>query len=246
MQQAGSNTEPKIDPNSLIQQLCNTASIRNFSPNTSPIRPFNPEFHSRQSNLDPYQKAFQLANTVTSSELSWHIVFATLLLPTPPWTRGLWDMLVLHRMHVQSMPRKNIEQHLTNKLYRTYEETMHWYEHEAPVAACHRVLTLMSGQQEFSTELGHKKEEGSLPWATTKGLRQEDMIKFLNGHKAVGEKFNPSCQTYAAMWLLWLQFAFLRNWNGDARIRVNSVAGVALRLMRLLCKWFGRPDLLDP
>lgn len=255
LHQAASKVETKIDPKSLTQQLCNTAAIRNFSPGTSPMQPYNPsELNSIKSEKDPYQKAFVLANTVTSSELSWHIVFRTLLLPTPVWNRGLWDMLVLHCMHVQPMPRKNIEQHITNTLYRTYEDIMYWYEHEATVAACHRVLVLVTRESEASynensgsvggsvitdgtlSSSGVSSNEGSFTWADTKGLRQDDMITFLKGHKAIGENINNACQTYAAMWLLWLQFAFLRNWNGDARIRVNSVASVALRLMRLLCK----------
>ncbi|GAB7337952.1 hypothetical protein MBLNU457_4332t1 [Dothideomycetes sp. NU457] len=242
LHQAEPKVEPKIDPKSLTQQLCNTAAIRNFSSDISPIQPFNNEPQSLKSEKDPYQKAFRLANTVTSSELSWHNVFQTLLLPTPPWNRGLWDMLVLHRMHVQPMPRKNIEQHVTITLHRTYQDIMHWYEHEATVAACHRVLVLMNGRHESRTERDHKVEKGDFSWATTKGLRSDDMIKFLKGHKAIGENINPSCQTYAAMWLLWLQFAFLRNWNGGARIRANSVAGVALRLMRLLCNVFLVPN----
>jgi len=222
-------TEPKIDPKSLTQQLCNTAAIRNFSSE-------GPILHN---DADPYSKAYRLASAARLSKTSWSDVFDTLLGPIPTMPGRYWELMVLNSMHGNALPHLSIRQHLSINYARTCTEIMQWYDHQATTAACHRMLEdIASEEQNFVVDRPTRNGGSNISQKSTSLLLQADMFDALKDHQAgAAGAIRPDSQTFAAMWLFWLQLAFLRNWSGHARIHVRSVAGVALRLIRLLCTW---------
>jgi len=150
-----------------------------------------------------------------------------------------WELMVLNTMHGNALPHLSIRQHLSINYTRTCTEIMQWYDHQATTAACHRMLEdIASEEQNFVVDRRTRNGGSHTSQKPTSLLLQADMVDALKDHQAgAAGVIRPDSQTFAAMWLFWLQLAFLRNWSGHARIHVRSVAGVALRLICLLCKW---------
>ena len=150
--------------------------------------------------------------------------------------RRLWDVMVLGYMHGDAVTRPNIRQHLSIEYSRACTNILQWYDHQATTAACHRVLVILSQEQNFKSDHLASNEHTRVSQAPIAPSLETGMVRCLKEHQTVAESTSSDTQTNAMMWLFWLQLAFLRNWNGDARIRVRSVAGVALRLLCQLCK----------